>query len=63
MPALPEFHLADLGVHSDLLAAARDHATLVLERDPQLGSRCGQAIRTLLYLFERDAAVRNLRSG
>ena len=60
---LPEFHLADLSVHSDLLAAARDHATLVLERDPELESKCGQAIRTLLYLFERDAAVRNLRSG
>ena len=34
-----------------------------LERDPELEGPRGQAIRTLLYLFERDAAVRFLRSG
>jgi ATP-dependent DNA helicase RecG len=60
---LPEFRLADLGVHGDLLAAARDDARLVLDRDPELESPRGQALRTLLYLFERDAAVRYLRSG
>jgi len=60
---LPEFRLADLQVHGDLLAAARDDAALILERDPDLMSERGQAVRTLLYLFERDAAVRNLRSG
>lgn len=60
---LPEFRLADLQVHGDLLAAARDDAALILERDPDLMSGRGRAVRTLLYLFERDAAVRNLRSG
>lgn len=30
---------------------------------PELDSRRGQALRTLLYLFQRDAAVRYLRSG
>jgi ATP-dependent DNA helicase RecG len=60
---LPEFRLADLAVHGDLLAAARDDARLVLERDPELEGPRGQALRTLLYLFERDAAVRFLRSG
>ena len=60
---LPEFRLADLAVHGDLLAAARDDARLVLERDPELASPRGQALRRLLYLFERDAAVRYLRSG
>jgi len=60
---LPEFRLADLHHHADLLAAARDDAALLLERDPDLTSERGQAVRTLLYLFERDAAVRNLRSG
>jgi len=60
---LPEFRLADLAVHDELLAAARDDARLVLERDPDLEGARGQAIRTLLYLFERDAAVRFLRSG
>jgi ATP-dependent DNA helicase RecG len=60
---LPEFRLADLAVHADLLDIARDDARLVLERDPELSSPRGAALRTLLYLFERDAAVRLLRAG
>jgi len=60
---LPEFRIADLSVHGDLLAAARDDAALIINRDPELESERGQALRTLLYLFEREAAVRNLRSG
>jgi len=60
---LPEFRLADLAAHGELLAAARDDARLVLERDPELEGPRGQALRTLLYLFEREAAVRFLRSG
>ncbi|MEM7221609.1 MAG: ATP-dependent DNA helicase RecG [Pseudomonadota bacterium] len=60
---LPEFRLADLAVHGELLAAARDDSRLVLERDPELAGPRGQALRRLLYLFERDSAVRYLRSG
>ena len=60
---LPVFRLADLTAHSDLLAVARDDASLILNKDPDLQSDRGKALRTLLYLFERDAAVRYLRSG
>jgi len=60
---LPEFRLADLALHADLLAAARDDAKLVLARDPGLTSPRGEALRVLLYLFERDEAVRYLRTG
>jgi ATP-dependent DNA helicase RecG len=60
---LPVFRLADLVHHQDLLAAATDDAKLTLERDPDLAGERGQALRTLLYLFERDAAVVTLRSG
>ena len=60
---LPEFHLADLALDGDLLAAARDDAALILSRDADLASPRGQALRVLLYLFDRDAAVRTLRSG
>ncbi len=60
---LPAFRLADLTVHGDLLAAARDDAKLIIERDPDLEQARGRALRTLLYLFERDAAVKYLRSG
>mgnify|MGYP006429428501 CR=1 FL=1 len=57
------FRLADLAVHGDLLATARDDVALVLDRDPELQSARGQALRILLYLFERDAAVKLLRAG
>jgi ATP-dependent DNA helicase RecG len=60
---LPEFRLADLSAHADLLAAARDDAQLVLARDPELQSPRGEALRVLLYLFGRDEAVRYLRTG
>lgn len=60
---LPDFRLADLEAHTDLLSVARDDAKLILSHDPDLESERGKALRTLLYLFERDAAVRYLRSG
>jgi len=60
---LPAFRLADLGAHGELLAMARDDARLILERDSDLESPRGQALRVLLYLFERDAAVGYLGSG
>ena len=60
---MAEFRVADLTSHSELLAIARDDAALFLQRDPHLESERGQAIRTLLYLFNCDSAVRNLRSG
>jgi len=59
----PEFRLADLAYHEDLLTAARADAKLVLERDNGLRGPRGEALRVLLYLFERDAAVRLLQSG
>ena len=60
---VPDFRLADLVAHEELLAAARDDARLILEKDPGLTSERGAALRTLLYLFERDAAIHLLRSG
>jgi len=60
---VPLFRLADLAAHADLLAVARDDAQLVLARDPELRSPRGEALRTLLYLFGRDEAVRYLRAG
>ncbi len=45
------------------MQAAWDDARLVLGRDPELKSARGEALRTLLYLFERDDAIRYWRSG
>jgi ATP-dependent DNA helicase RecG len=60
---MPALRLADLAVHGELLATAHDDARLVLARDPELKSPRGEALRVLLYLFQRDAAVRYLRTG
>jgi ATP-dependent DNA helicase RecG len=60
---LPEFRLADLSVHGELLAAARDDAALILNKDDRLQSPRGEALRHLLYLFERDEAIRLLSAG
>jgi ATP-dependent DNA helicase RecG len=60
---LPDFKLANIAQHGELLAAARDDARLILERDPDLAAARGQALRVLLYLFERDAVVKTVRSG
>ena len=60
---LPALRLADLARHEELVAVAHDDARLVLERDPELASPRGQALRLLLYLFQRDEAVQYLRAG
>ena len=46
-----------------LLRLAREDATAFLKHDPDLKSSRGEALRVLLYLFERDAAIRYLSSG
>lgn len=60
---LPVFKLADLPAHADLLATARDDAKLVLSRDPDLSGERGKPLKHLLYLFEQDQAISNLRAG
>jgi ATP-dependent DNA helicase RecG len=60
---LPALRLADLAAHEKLIPIAHDDARLVLTRDPKLDSERGQALRTLLYLFQRDEAVQYLRAG
>jgi ATP-dependent DNA helicase RecG len=52
-----------MDIDGDLLAAARDDARLMMERDEKLTSERGRALRVLLYLFERDAAVKLLQAG
>jgi ATP-dependent DNA helicase RecG len=59
----PGFLVASLEAHGDLLEIARKDAAYVLERDADLTSERGEAIRTLLYLHRRDEAIRFLRAG
>ncbi|MDQ0558257.1 ATP-dependent DNA helicase RecG [Rhizobium mesoamericanum] len=59
----PGFRIASLEAHADLLEIARRDAAYLIERDPDLTSERGKAIRTLLYLFRRDEAIRFLDAG
>ena len=60
---LPSFRIAMLPEHQELLAAARDEARLRLSRSPRLDGENGEHLRLLLYLFERDDAVKLMRAG
>ena len=60
---LPTFKVARVEFHGKYVGAARDDAALILARDPTLSTPRGEALRHLLYLFERDEAVRLIRAG
>ncbi|MBB4198274.1 ATP-dependent DNA helicase RecG [Rhodoblastus sphagnicola] len=59
----PGFRIARLDVHADLLRAARDDAEKLLADDPDLQGERGEKIKLLLYLFERETALKMLRAG
>ena len=60
---LPGFHLADIEAHQDVLEAARAYAHKVLSADARLEAPEHLALRVLLWLFEREQAVRLLEAG
>ena len=60
---MPGFRIARLEFHGKYLGAARDDAALVMNRDPTLTSERGKALRHLLYLFEKDEAIRLIQAG
>ena len=60
---LPRFRIADLGRDTALMELARDEARLVISTDPGLTTPRGKALRTLLYLMDRDQSVRLLKAG
>ncbi len=57
------FKLAQMPEHQNLLVTANKDARMILAADPELASPRGQALRTLLYLFERDDAVKTYLAG
>jgi ATP-dependent DNA helicase RecG len=60
---LPGYRLAGPAEHEHLLHMAHRDAAVLLSRDPKLETPRGQAIRVLLRLFERTAAMRTLAAG
>ena len=60
---LPRFRVADLEAQSALMAVAQSDARKLLAEDPELRSPRGQAARVLLWLMERDQAIRLISVG
>jgi ATP-dependent DNA helicase RecG len=60
---IPAFQIASMPEHQALLEAARDLARLILSRDPELQGPGAEKLKLLLYLFERDDAVKLMRAG
>jgi len=60
---LPAMHFVNLDSHREFMAMAHQDARLITDKDPNLTSRRGEALRTLLYLFEQDEAVKTLGGG
>jgi ATP-dependent DNA helicase RecG len=60
---MPDFIFADPWQHRALIATARDDVKLILERDPELATPRGHALRILLYLMGQDKGVKLLEGG
>jgi ATP-dependent DNA helicase RecG len=60
---LPGFRLADPIEHEPLLHMANRDAAVLLGKDPKLVTERGRAVRVLLRLFEKAAAMRTLAAG
>lgn len=60
---VPEFKLAQLDVHQDLLKIASQDAKLILHQDPNLSTPRGKALQMLLHLFDYDTQMRYLQAG
>lgn len=60
---LPGYRIARPEVHGQLIAQARDEALRILKDDPKLKDERGEALRCLLYLYERDEAIPLIGAG
>jgi ATP-dependent DNA helicase RecG len=60
---LPGYRIARSDVHAQLIAQARDEALRIMKQNPTLSGAHGEALRCLLYLFERDEALLLIGAG
>ncbi|MYA88046.1 MAG: ATP-dependent DNA helicase RecG [Boseongicola sp. SB0662_bin_57] len=60
---LPRFRIADWESHGSLLSVANRDAGELVARDPELKTRRGEAVRTLLWLLEQDKAITMISVG
>jgi ATP-dependent DNA helicase RecG len=60
---LPGYRIARPEVHGQLIAQAREEALRTMKDNPKLKGERGEALRCLLYLFERDEAIPLIGAG
>jgi ATP-dependent DNA helicase RecG len=60
---LPGYRIARAEVHGQLIAQARDEALRILKENPKLTGPRGEALRCLLYLYERGEAIPLMGAG
>jgi len=60
---LPGYRIARSDVHAQLITQARDEALRIMKDNPKLTGAHGEALRCLLYLFERDEALPLIGAG
>jgi ATP-dependent DNA helicase RecG len=60
---LPGYRIARSDVHGQLITQARDEALRIMKDNPRLTGARGEALRCLLYLFERDEALPLIGAG
>ena len=60
---LPGYRIARSEVHGQLIAQARDEALRIMKDNPKLTGSRGEALRCLLYLFERGEALPLMGAG
>ena len=60
---LPGYRIARSDVHGQLITQARDEALRIMKDNPNLAGDRGEALRCLLYLFERDEAIPLIGAG
>ncbi len=58
---LPSFNVADLSYDGDLLEEAKLNAEKIINNDPKLENN--KNLRDLLFIHERDTAIRTLNAG
>jgi ATP-dependent DNA helicase RecG len=60
---LPGYRIARSDVHAQLITQARDEALRIMQDNPKLKGERGEALRCLLYLYERDEALPLIGAG
>jgi ATP-dependent DNA helicase RecG len=60
---LPGYRIARSDVHAQLITQARDEALRIMKDNPKLKGERGEALRCLLYLYERDEALPLIGAG